>query len=128
MTDDIKTDTEQQASLSDRWSEQSSSFIKVPLFKPEELDIFTNKMTNEAFIFHGKVVDYTVIDHIEYHQKAYRFIVHYKDGRSQDLGVKAQWIIRPYIKNANEISIVRTENQKSVDGVIVPLIHTDLDL
>lgn len=127
MSEDDLTSRESNASLSKSWEAENAQHLSLPLFLPDELDIFTNKMTSEAFIFHAKTIDYSALDHIEYSQKDYQFIVHLKDGRTQDLGVKAQWLIRPYIKRAKEISVVKTKDKVSVDGVILPLVHTNLD-
>lgn len=110
--------------LSQSWSSETSARIKTPLFLPEELDIFTNKATYEAFIFHGKEIKYDLLDHLEYNAQDYSVTVHYKDGRTQDLGVKIQWLVRPYLKHSTEINIVRTRDKRSIDGTVVPLVHT----
>lgn len=114
--------------LSDNWQGGSGGGqINKPLFKPDEMDIYTNKLTYESFIFHLNKVDYAALDHLEYDASDYSMTVVYKDGRRQDLGVKMQWLIRPYIKHAQEISIVRTKDKVAIDGVIVPLVHIQTD-
>lgn len=94
-----------------------------PLFTAEELDIYCNKVTLEAFIFHGKKVDYDKIDRLEYDPKDHSVDVVRKDGSRQDLGVKIQWLVRPYFTKAEEISIVQTKDGESIDGIVVPLVH-----
>jgi hypothetical protein len=103
--------------------EAGTKGIPGALFQPEEFDIFVNKMTLEAYVFHEKKIDYTMIDHLEYDHKSYSVDVVYTNGSKNDLGMKIQWMIRPYWSKAQEVSIVRTENQKSQDGKTVPLIH-----
>lgn len=95
------------------------------LFKPEEMDIYANKVTLEAYIFHGKEIDYERIERLEYHKQDHSVTVVQKDGTRLDLGVKIQWLVRPYFTKAKEVSIVRTKDGKSIDGRIFPLVHTD---
>lgn len=91
------------------------------LFQPDELDLFVNKVTLEAYIFHGKEVNYSVLERLEYDPEDFSIDVIKKDGTRLDLGVKAQWLIRPYFSKAHEVSMVRTKDGKSVDGVILPI-------
>ena len=93
------------------------------LFKPDELDIYVNKVTLEAFIFHGKEIDYDNLDHLEYDPLDHGIDVVKKDGSVMDLGVKIQWLVRPYFTRAEEIRIVRTKDGESIDGTVIPLIH-----
>ena len=93
------------------------------LFKPSELDVYTNKLTYETYIFHGKIIDYASIDHVVYDHEAYTMTIHHKKGRTMDLGIKMEWLVRPYISKAEEIWIVRTQDGISVDGITVPLKH-----
>ncbi|MCD8562684.1 MAG: hypothetical protein LRY54_01150, partial [Alphaproteobacteria bacterium] len=46
-----------------------------------------------------------------------------KDGTLMDLGVKIQWLIRPYFTRAQQVGIVRTRDGETVDGFYVPMIH-----
>ncbi len=103
--------------LSQSWGNNDSG----ALFKPDELDIYANKLTYETYIFHGKVIDYEPIDHLEYNPDDYSVNVVLQNGSKQDLGVKIQWMMRPYFTKAQEISIVRTNDGQSVDGKTVPL-------
>ncbi len=96
-----------------------------PLFKPDELDIYVNKITMEAYIFHGKDVVYDLIDHLEYDDKDYSVTIVQKNGVKRDLGVKIQWLVRPYWKNAGEVNIVQTKNGESINGCFVPLVHVE---
>ncbi len=120
---DQDTQNNKSLDLSASWSAESTSHEKKPLFQPDELDIYCNKLSHEAFIFHGKIIDYKLLSHIVYDAEQYTMTVFYKDSRTQDLGVKVQWILRPYLKHAKEINIVRTENKASVDGTVIPLVH-----
>ena len=94
-----------------------------PLFQPDELDIYVNKLTLEAYVFHGKPVPYESLERLEYNPADYSVTVVYKDGHHQDLGVKIQWLVRPYLARATEIGIVQTKDGQSVNGVIIPLIN-----
>ena len=95
------------------------------LFKPDELDIYVNKVTHEAYIFHGKEVDYESLERLEYDPLDHSVDVIKKDGSAMDLGVKIQWLVRPYFTKAEQINIVRTKDGDSIDGTIIPLIHKD---
>ncbi len=96
---------------------------KAALFKPEELDLYCNKVTAEAFIFHGKVIDYDQIDHFEYDHRTYTVDVVFTNGAVMDLGVRVEWIVRPYFSRAREVTIAQTQDGKSVRGVALPLVH-----
>ena len=93
------------------------------MFTPEEMDIYCNKVTLETYIFHGKDVDYDSIHYLEYDPKEKRVDVVKRDGTRIDLGVKIQWLVRPYFSKAKEISIVQTKDREPIDGTIVPLVH-----
>lgn len=93
------------------------------LFTPDELDIYVNKVTLEAYIFHGKKIDYQNIDHIEYNPPLHTVNIVRKDGSKQDLGVKIQWLLRPYFSKSEEINIVQTKDGESIDGIQVPIKH-----
>lgn len=87
------------------------------------MDIYCNKVTKETFIFHSKTIDYKNLDFLEYDPEDYSVDVHMKDGRVLDLGVKIQWLVRPYFANAEIIQIVQTKNREPIDGTFVPLKH-----
>ena len=95
------------------------------LFTPEEMDIYVNKISLESYIFHGKAVDYDSLDHLEYDPKDNTVDVVRKDGTRLDLGVKIQWLVRPYFIKSKEIQIIQTKNGKTVNGVSIPLIHKE---
>ena len=96
---------------------------KPSLFLPDELDIYCNKVTKESFIFHGKKLDYETLDRLEYDPKKHTVDVFMKDGTVLDLGVKIQWLIRPYFKKADEIHVVQTKDGEAVDGTTIPIAH-----
>ena len=56
-------------------------------------------------------------------QLPYTVDVFLKDGRVLDLGVKIQWLIRPYFSKAEEVQIVRTKDGEAVDGTFIPMTH-----
>jgi len=93
------------------------------LFTPDDLDIYVNKITLESYIFHGKKIDYENIDHVEYNPPLHTVDIVRKDGSRQDLGVKIQWLLRPYFSKSEEINIVQTKDGDSIDGIQVPLKH-----
>lgn len=104
----------------------NDDLMKTPVIssymKPEEFDIYVNKLTMETYIFHGKKMEQDV-DYLEYDATDHSVTVVKKDGAQLDLGVKIQWLIRPYFTKTREISIVQTKDGHVVDGYIVPLIH-----
>lgn len=102
---------------------KSGKNAKPALFTAEEMDIYCNKVTLESYIFHGKDVDYDPIHYLEYDPVEKRVDVVMKNGTRLDLGVKIQWLVRPYFSKAKEVSIVQTKDREPVDGTIVPLIH-----
>lgn len=97
------------------------------LFTPDELDIYVNKVTLEAYIFHGKEIDYSTLERLEYDPIHHTVDVVKKDGSVTDLGVKIQWLVRPYFTKAPFINIVQTKDGDSVDGTSIPLIHKGKD-
>ena len=94
------------------------------LFAPDEFDIFINKRTLEAFIFHGKLISYDIA-RLEYSLKDYSVVVVMRDGREFDLGGKIEWMLREYWMKLKRIGIVRTENGASIEGVYVPIVHVE---
>ena len=102
---------------------KSGKNAKPALFTAEEMDIYCNKVTLESYIFHGKDVNYDPISYLEYDPEEKRVDVVMKDGNRLDLGVKIQWLVRPYFTKSKEVSIVQTKDREPIDGTIVPLIH-----
>jgi hypothetical protein len=94
------------------------------LFQPKEFDIYVNKITKEAYIFHAPAIPQD-IDRLEYDPKDHSVTVVKKDGTQMDLGAKLQWLVRPYFIKAREVGIVQTKDGEIVDGFMVPLIHKD---
>jgi hypothetical protein len=109
--------------LKDMLNPEPSNRGKPVLFKPDELDIFCNKVTLDAYIFHGKDVDYESIDRLEYNHRDFSVDVFLKDGTVLDLGVKIQWLVRPYFSKTDQVQIVKTKDNVAIDGTIVPLLH-----
>ena len=94
-----------------------------PLFLPEEMDIYVNKVTLDSYIFHGKEIDYNSLERLEYDPMDNRVTVVYKDGTTQDLGVKIQWLVRSYFTKSKHINVVQTKDGETIDGCVVPLVH-----
>lgn len=93
------------------------------MFTEDEMDIYCEKTTLEAYIFHGKELDYSQIKSMTYHHETFDVDVNMKDGSVWDLGVKITWIIRPYFSRAEQVQIVRTKDGNAIDGHFVPLEH-----
>ncbi|MFK7840074.1 MAG: hypothetical protein AB8B83_07050 [Bdellovibrionales bacterium] len=96
---------------------------KPALFTSDEMDIYCNKVTLETYIFHGKEVDYDPIAYMEYDPKHKTVDIVMKDNTRMDLGVKIQWLVRPYFTKAKEVSMVRTKDREPIDGAVIALIH-----
>jgi hypothetical protein len=116
-------DNDDKESILNEWATGAPPGGKPILFKPEEMDIFCNKVTLDAYIFHGKTVDYESIDHLEYDPKNFTVDVVLKNGSVMDLGVKIQWLVRPYFTKAGHIHIIQTKDGESINGTMVPLVH-----
>ena len=106
---------------------QSAPDVVGSLFSPAELDIYVDRAQVEAFIFHGKHVDYDSLERLEYDCKENWVAVVLKDGRRLDLGVHIQWLIRPTWQHAPEVHLVRTENGESVEQTVVPIRKVNCD-
>lgn len=110
----------------ERLNEEAISEPYVPkdglpvLFKYEDMDLYINKITLEAYIFHGKKIDYN-FEKLIYDPEDYSVIVVYQDGTRKDLGVRINYQVRPYWEQLADIGIVRTVKGESVDGVMVPI-------
>ncbi len=120
-------DTDKKSSIKKDWDPKGKSgaakTAQPAFFKPDEMDIYCNKVTREVFIFHLKAVDYESIDFLEYNPADHSVDVVMKDGTRIDLGVKIQWLVRPYFTKAPEIMIVQTRDGESINGMAVPLKH-----
>ncbi len=95
------------------------------MFTPDEVDLYVNKVTLESYIFHTKKVDYEAMDHLEYDAKDYSVTFVMKDGSRLDLGVKLQWLVRPWFTKSAEIMVVQTKDGKSLDGTMLKLVHKE---
>lgn len=114
-------DAERAADLARKTAFPNPPNVSGVLFAPDDLDIYVDKVTREAFIFHGKVVDHAAISHLEYHYQDNWVAVVRKDGRRLNLGVHIQWLVRPYWREAKEVKMVRTHQGKSIEGRTIPL-------
>ena len=119
MTDDKKT---KKGSIKDAFT-PGKVVDRLSLFRPDEMDIYCNKVSKETFIFHGKDVDYESLERLEYDPKNYSVTVFKKDGTVLDLGVKVQWLVRPYFSKATEVQIVQTKDGKAINGTFLPITH-----
>lgn len=93
-------------------------------FAPEDFDIYVNKVTGDTYIFHGPPLPHPV-DRLEFTTADNRVTVITKDGKAMDLGVKVQWLVRPYFKRAKTVYIVQTKNGETIDGIEVPMTLKD---
>ena len=110
--------------MRDAFTPAGEASVHAALFGPEECDIYVNKMTKECFIFHGKPVEQN-IERLEYNPADHTVEVIKNDGTRMDLGVKIQWLIRPYFTKAPEIGIVQTKDGEMIDGFMVPIVHKE---
>jgi len=123
MSDDVENEAGSEKPSIKSAFQPGKASDKPALFTSDEMDIYCNKVTLETYVFHGKDVDYEPIAYLEYDPKSKRVDVVMKDNTRLDLGVKIQWLVRPYFTKAKEISIVQTKNREPIDGTVVPLIH-----
>jgi len=114
-----KDSDESKNSIKDDWGGGSGKDAGAFL-KPEDFDLYVNKITGETYIFHGPDLPHEV-ERLEYDPEECRVAVITKDGRTMDLGVKIQWLIRPYFSRAETVYIVKTKDGEAVDGIEVPM-------
>lgn len=122
MTDDSQHNSPEKTGIKGAF-QPGEAKDKPSLFLPDEMDIYCNKITKETFIFHGKEVDYDALERLEYDPKKHVVDVYFKDGTILDLGVKIQWLIRPYFTKADEVQIVQTKDGEAINGTFVPITH-----
>lgn len=91
-------------------------------FGPKDFDIYINKVTLDAYIFHGQKLEHD-IERLDYDHADQSIVIVKKDGKRYDLGTKVQWLIRSYFRKLNEIAIVQTKDGESIDGFMVPIHH-----
>ncbi len=91
------------------------------LFDPKEFDIYVNKITKEAYIFHIQPIAQDIA-RLEYDPKDHSVTVIKNDGTQLDLGAKIQWLVRPHFVKSREVGIVQTKDGEAIDGFMVPLI------
>lgn len=107
-------------SMGDDWGSGFGSGRTKLFEKPEDFDIYCDRKNGINYIFHGPELGCT-IDHLEYDPETKRITVITNDHQRLDLGVRIQWLVRPYIAKEQDLFIIRTENGESIDGVEVPL-------
>ena len=91
------------------------------LFCPDEFDIYVNKSTYEANVYHGKMIAHGKIKNLIYLPEDHSVIVQFMKRFKLDIGVKLDWMVRSYFCAATEVSIVRTKDGKEVERTTVPL-------
>lgn len=127
MTDDSGQKDSQKGGIKDAFGApgagEGAAGDKPVMFLPDEMDIYCNKITKETFIFHGKEIDYDALERLEYDPKKHVVDVFFKDGTIKDLGVKIQWLIRPYFTKAEEVQIVQTKDGEAINGTFLPITH-----
>jgi len=94
------------------------------LFGPDDFGIYVNKITLDAYIFHGQSFG-DIFERLDFDWSDNSVTVHKKDGTSLDLGSKIQWLVRPYFKKISEISIVQTRDGEAIEGFVVPVKHVN---
>ncbi|MGQ0528135.1 MAG: hypothetical protein ACT4OY_08950 [Alphaproteobacteria bacterium] len=109
-------------SMKKKWGKTGD---KPALFQPKEINLYADKQTLEAFIFHDKKIDYDTIERLEYDPDKFTVDVIMKNGAVWDLGVKLQWLIRPYFTKVAEVMVVQTKDGQSIDGRLIPFIHKE---
>lgn len=115
------TSDDKKPSMKKGWSKDQPQ--KPYFFEPKEIDLYVDKVTLEAFIFHGRKIDYDAIDRLEYNPDDYTVDVVLKNGSIMDLGTKIQWLLRPYFTKAQNVMITQTKDGKSIDGRLIPFAH-----
>ncbi len=119
--EEIVTTSKSPPSMGKDWGDGKGSG-RTKLFEhPDDLDIYCDRERGVNYIFHGPELNCT-IDHLEYDHETQRITVFTNDNQKLDLGVKIQWLVRPYIAREQNIFIIRTENGKTIDGIEVPLL------
>jgi hypothetical protein len=115
-------------------SEEKKRFSLVPgwlskvrdpvLFKPDELDIYTNRVTNEAWIFHAPPISIEIRE-VEYDHKGKRMTFISEEGKRYDLGVKIQSLIRPTIEKISHIVVTQLTDGMPVSWFDAPVRHVN---
>lgn len=108
---------EEQSKIGPRKGEDA----KLPLyFKPSEFDLFANKDTGEIYVFHGPELP-RLIERMELKDEDSRINVYTQDGGKYDLGMKVQWLLRPYFKRADKVYVVQTRDGEALEGYEIPM-------
>jgi len=107
-------------SMGDDWGSGQGSGRTKLFESPDDFDIYCDHKSGQNYIFHGPELGCT-IDHLEYDPDTCHITVVTNDSQRIDLGVRIQWLVRPYIAKEQDLYIIRTENGKSIDGIEVHL-------
>jgi hypothetical protein len=94
------------------------------LFKPDEIDIFTNRKTHEAWIFHSPPLSIEISE-VVYDHKSKRMTFVSKEGKRYDLGVKIQSLIRPTIEKIDHIVVTQITDGLPISWFSAPVRHTN---
>ncbi len=112
-------ETRNRLSLLSGWM----SRVKDPyLFRPDDLDIYTNRVTGEAWIFHAPPISIEISE-VEYHHKTKRMVFVSKEGKRYDLGVKIQPLIRATIEKISSIVVTQVTDGMPVSWFSCPVKH-----
>lgn len=94
------------------------------LFKSSEIDIYTNRVTNEAWIFHSPPISLEIAK-VEYNHKTRRMTFITEGGQRHDLGVKIQPLIRPTIEKISKIVVTQLTDGMPVSWFSAPVRHIE---
>lgn len=92
-----------------------------PLFTPEEVTEYCDRLTRAVTLFHQKQVAYSEIAHLEYDRKAALMTVVAADGARIPYGVPIHLELQPYFCEAQRITLERTRNGESMEQCILLL-------
>lgn len=109
-----------QGDMTSSWGTGMGKGRTVLFDDPNAVDIYCDRNKNVNYIFHLQPLDCT-IDYMEYDHDTQCITVFTTDGQKLDLGVRIQWLVRPYIARAQELLVIQTKDGKMVDGVAVNL-------
>jgi hypothetical protein len=107
-------------SMGDDWGTGFGSGRTKLFESTDDFDIYCDRKNGINYIFHGPELGCT-IDHLEYDPDTCHITVITNDRQRLDLGVRIQWLVRPYIAKEQNLFIIRTQNGETIDGVEVHL-------
>lgn len=92
------------------------------MFQHNEFDVFVDRETIEAWIFHGPWIDHEALAYLEYHYQDQWVALVFRDGSRGDLGAPIRWLIRPYWREAEFVCVAQTRDGAVVSETTVPLL------